>query len=76
MIHDNNIIRENYVRKLFIYESRNISFNSVLNIILMKALKVSLICLLIDYLRHLLFTILRIKKILIFIETKIKEKFN
>ena len=76
LIHDNNIIRENYVRKLFIYESRNISFNSVLNIILMKALKVSLICLLIDYLRHLLFTILRIKKILIFIETKIKEKFN
>ena len=73
LIHDNNIIRENFVRKLFIYESRNISFNSVLNIILMKALKVSLICLLIDYLRHLLFTILRIKKILIFIETKIKE---
>ena len=76
LIHDNNIIRENFVRKLFIYESRNISFNSVLKIILMKALKVSLICLFIDYLRNLLFTILRIKKILIFIETKIKEKFN
>ena len=76
LIHDNNIIRENFVRKLFIYESRNISFNSVLRIILTKALKVSLICLLIDYLRHLLFTILRIKNILIFIETKIKEKFN
>jgi hypothetical protein len=76
LIHDNNIIRENFVRKLFIYESRNISCNYVLRIILTKALKVSLICLLIDYLRHLLFNILRIKKILIFIETKIKEKFN
>ena len=76
LIHDNNIIRENVVHKLFIYENRNISLNSVLSIILIKALKASLICLFIEYLRHLLFTILRIKKILIFIETKIKEKFN
>ena len=76
LIHDNNIIRENVISKLFINEKRNISIDSVLSIILIKALKVSLICLFIEYLRHLLFTILRIKKILIFIETKIKEKFN
>ena len=76
LIHDNNIIRENVISKLFINEKRNISLNSVLSIILIKALKASLICLFIEYLRHLLFTILRIKKILIFIETKIKEKFN
>ena len=76
LIHDNNIIRENVISKLFINEKRNISIDSVLSIILIKALKVSLICLFIEYLRHLLFTILRIKKILTFIETKIKEKFN
>ena len=76
LIHDNNIIRENVISKLFINEKRNISIDSVFSIILIKALKVSLICLFIEYLRHLLFTILRIKKILIFIETKIKEKFN
>ena len=76
LIHDHKIIRDNVSRKIFINQPRNISLNSLLSLLFIKTFKMSLLCLFIDYLRHLLFTFLRIKKILFFIETKIKEKFN
>ena len=70
--------------KNFIYDNdrvlyhypRNISFNSLISSLALKSLKVCLLCLIIDYLRHLLFSILQLKKIFIFIETKIKEKLS
>ena len=76
LIHNNKIARDNLLRKALINQPKNISLNSVLNLLLIKALKICLTCLVIDFFRHLLFTFLRIKNILLFIEAKMKEKFT
>ena len=76
LIHNNKIARDNLLRKALINQPKNISLNSVLNLLLIKALKICLTCLVIDFFRHLLFTFLRIKNILLFIEAKMKEKFS
>ena len=76
LIYSNAIIFDNVLNKLFIHQPRNISLNSLLSIISMEALKACIISLIIDYFRNLLFTLLRIKNILIFIETKMKEIFS
>ena len=55
---------------------RNDSLISVLNFLFGKTIKTFVFCIGIDYLRHLLFTFLRLKKIFLFIETKMKEKLS
>ena len=62
--------------RFFINQPRNISLESLLSFMFLKSFKIFAFCLFIDYLRHLLFSFLRIKNILLFIETKMKEKFN
>ena len=76
LIYTNQIILSNFMTKLCFNQPRNISLNSLLSLLFLKSLKVCLISLIIDYLRHLLFTLLRIKKILLVIETTMKEKFT
>ena len=76
LIYTNQIILSNFMTKLCFNQPRNISLNSLLSLLFIKSLKVCLISLIIDYLRHLLFTLLRIKKILLVIETTMKEKFT
>lgn len=62
--------------KLFVNKPKYLDLISVLKIILGKSFKIFVFGIAIDYLRHLLFTLLRLKRIFIFIETKIKEKFS
>ena len=76
IIHHNTIILDHYVRNIFNNPPSDTSFNSILSIICLKSLRMLIASLIIDYLRHLLFTLLRIRKILIFIETKMKEKLG
>ena len=76
LIFSNWTLIDNVVRKICVNQPRYISLKSVLNLVLMKSLQACVISLIIDYFRHLLFTILRIKNILFFIETKMKEKFS
>ena len=76
LIFSNWTLIDNIVRKICVNQPRYISLKSVLNLVLMKSLQAWVISLIIDYFRHLLFTILRIKNILFFIETKMKEKFS
>ena len=76
LIYSNQIFLVNVISKLFINQPRDISLNSLLSLLLIKSLKACIISLIIDYFRHLLFTLLRIKNILFFIETKMKEKFS
>ena len=76
LIYSNQIFLVNVISKLFINQPRDISLNSLLSLLLIKSLKACIISLIIDYFRHLLFTLLRIKNILFFIETKMKEKLS
>ena len=75
LIHMHNLIKRNIVIPMFNHYPSELNLNSVISIVLIKSFKLFIICIIIDYLRHLLFTFLRIKNILIFIERKIKEKF-
>jgi len=68
LIHANPNFRINYYHKFFEGESQNLTFNEVIRMLILTSIKIFLGCIIIDYLRHLLFTILRIRKICIFIE--------
>ena len=76
LLHDNKLIRENVITHIFDNQPKNVKLISVFNLLLGKALKIFIFCIIIDYLRHLLFTLLRLKKIFILIEKKLKEKFK
>ena len=75
LIHNHRLIHHNVINHLFDKQPKILSLNSVLFLIIGKTLKIMIICIIIDYFRNLLFTLIRIKKTLIFIEKKIKEKF-
>ena len=76
LIHFNNFVDKEYVRNFFHNQPKDLSLNSVLWLILGKTFKLCMACLIINFFRHLLFTILRIKKISFFIESKVKEKLS
>jgi len=68
IIHEYPLIRELFIRNLFAKDSSNLPLYSIINLILLRVLKVFTISAFIDYLRHILFTLLRVRKICIFIE--------
>ena len=68
LIHEHSLIRVFFIRNLFAKDSYNLHLHSIIKLILLRALKIFAICACIDYLRHILFTFLRIRKICIFIE--------
>ena len=76
LIHFNNFVDKEYVRNFFHNQPKDLSLNSVLWLILGKTFKLCIVCLIIDFFRHLLFTILRLRKIFFFIENKLKEILN
>ena len=73
LIHINLLILENVLKHILDDLPNNISLNLLLSSMLGRAFKIFITCLIIDYFRYLLFTILRIRKILIFLEIKMKE---
>ena len=75
IIHLEHIVFYNRFIPIIINSPSNLSLNSVFYLLLFKSLKVAFICIVIDYFRYLLFSILRLKKIFIFIENKGKQKF-
>ena len=68
LIHTNNNVIINYLSKLLDGESLYLTANEVIIMLILKAIKVFIQCIIIEYLRHLLFTILKIRKICMFIE--------
>ena len=68
LIHVNNNVIINYLSKLLDGESLYLTSNEVIIMLILKAIKVFIQCIIIEYLRHLLFTILKIRKICMFIE--------
>ena len=74
LIHMNVNVRNNYISKLLNGETNNLTASEVIQMLIFKSIKLFLECIIIEYLRHLLFNILKIRKICIFIE-KIIFKF-
>jgi hypothetical protein len=73
LIHFNSNVIHNYLRKIFKQESYNLTANEVIKILILKSLKLFMICISIEYLRYSLFSILKIRNICIYIE-KIASK--
>jgi hypothetical protein len=61
----------NFLIHVFDKDSRNLSLISTMNLVLMKSLKTLIICLIIDYFRNILLSLLRFKRIFILFEIKI-----
>ena len=61
--------------KLFLKQPYNLSLFTVIKYVLIKGLQIFGICLFVDYLRHILFTFLRIRKICIFFENIVYKIF-
>jgi len=68
LIHFNLNVQNNYLRKIFNRESDILTVKEVILLIFLKSIKLFIKCIIIEYLRHLLFTILKIRKICMFIE--------
>ena len=73
LIHESRIVRKHILKYLFLNEPDNISLNSAIILVLLKALKIFFICIVIDYFRLLLFDFLRIRKVCIFLDLIIRK---
>jgi surface polysaccharide O-acyltransferase-like enzyme len=76
LIHENPIIRNFIIKNLFKKDPYNLTLRIVIKLVLLRGLKIYGICVFIDYLRHILFTVLRIRKICILIEKIIFKIVN
>ena len=68
LLHDNKLVRQNILFKIFKNDPNNLNLYSTIILFLIKSLKIFLICIFIEYIRHLLFNILRIRKLCIYLE--------
>ena len=68
LIHSHELIYQNEFEKLFQKYPKNLPLHSLIIFILLKGFIILFVCLIIDYFRYLLFTILQIRKICIIIE--------
>ena len=75
LIHMHPIILNIITAKLYLKPPYNLSLCTIIKYILIKGLQIFGICLIIDYLRHILFTFLRIRKLCIFFESIIYKVF-
>jgi hypothetical protein len=72
LIHMNNNVINNYLRKLLNGESGNFTASEVIQLLIFKSIKLFLGCIMIEYSRNLLFNLLKIRKICIFVEKLFK----
>ena len=68
LIHLNSNVSNNYLKNILNGESYDLKANEVIQMFILKSVKIFSGCIIIDYLRHLLFTILKIRKICILAE--------
>ncbi len=76
LIHENGYVRSYYISNLFIKDPKNLSLTKVVCLVLYRGLLIFIICSNIDYFRHLLFKICKIRKICVFLENSVKKLFN
>ena len=75
LIHMNRIFFHNIIRGNLQKIRSDLSLNSVIKLVLAKGFKIYVFCCFIEYLRNILFSFLRIRKICIFIEKLIWQLF-
>ena len=73
LIHSNRCIESDILNDLFDNEQNNISVLSVYRLFMRKGLILFIICIIIDYLRYLLFNLLKIRKICIIFDLQLFE---
>ena len=73
LFHTNQFTALKFMKINYDNISKNMSLNSIFSFILLKSLKVFVISIIIDYFRNLLFTLFRVRIILIFFEKKLRE---
>ena len=76
LIHVNQLVLNKIFFKIFINDPNDLTLFSIIILFLLKGLKIFFICAFIDYLRLLLFSFLRIRKISIFFEKIILKIFK
>ena len=76
LIHEHDYVRSNIIRKLFNKDSNALSLRKVIFLVLYRSFLIFIICSIIDYIRHLIFTLFRVRKICIYLEKIIKKIFN
>ena len=70
LIHEHKLVRAFIIGNLFTKDSNNLPLHYIIKLILLRSLKIFAISACIDYLRYILFNLLRIRKIIIFLLKK------
>ena len=68
LIHMNHIFCENIISNIFKNDKGDLNLNSLMILVIIKCFKIFFICCFIEYLRQILFAILKIKNLSIYIE--------
>ena len=68
LIHNNDNVANYYIRKIFNGQPDNLTSKEVIQLLILKSIKIFIECIIIEYLRNLLFNILKIRNICLFIE--------
>ena len=77
IIHENNYIKNKILfQHTFEHDPVDLSLKSAMILVLLKGLKICFYCMIIDYFRNLLFSILKIKQICVFLENRINRIFS
>ena len=76
LIHTHPIFIVNSLKHIFDNLRDDISINSIIFLVLLKTLKVFIFCIIIDYFRSILFSFLKLRKIFITVEEKMKNILN
>jgi len=71
LIHLNGNVNINYLKKILNGESHNLTANEVIRMLIFKSIKFFLECIIIEYMRYLLFTLLKIRNICMLIEKNV-----
>ena len=74
LTHDNNYVRIYIIRNLFNRDPKELSLNSAILLVLKKGFLIFIICIIIDFMRNIIFDIFKIKKISIFLEKNVIKK--
>ena len=73
LIHVHPLLINNYLRHVFDDHPKDIYLISIIFISMMKSLKLFIFCIFVDYLRNVLFKLLKIRNLCIFLETKMNK---
>ena len=76
IIHDNWIIRHNIIRNIFNKYSMNISLQFVIILIIINGIAIFIFAIFIEYLRNIIFNLLRIRKLCVCVDKIVYKLFS